>query len=181
MSKKSLIILIVAIVVVAGVAYWAGRSSNQVSPAKQGQVSTNPEQKVDTANWKTYSSKKYGFSFRYPIEGKVVENDSNIELQFNGLENWDKDLVDSERSMFITVKDLSTTNQAKLLKPYHYEDVGNYKVVVEENVFGAGQVAEAGPVRDFYLVTLKNIVLEIGIDRTDNNQKVVKAIIGTLW
>lgn len=52
----------------------AQQQTNQTPPPAQ--TTPPPSQ---TANWQTYNSSQYGFSFQYPIEWSVTDNGSTID------------------------------------------------------------------------------------------------------
>lgn len=69
-------------VLVGGVLVYTNYSNNQ---SKLNPQPTPTSTSDETANWKTYTNKKYGFSFKYP--SNWVENEGKIEekLGVNGV------------------------------------------------------------------------------------------------
>lgn len=70
---KFLVLLLIVFVFLAGIYYTSflkqqGSSSNK-----------SPESTLNTADWKTYSSTKYGFSFKYPLN-LFIRQDSRDEF-----------------------------------------------------------------------------------------------------
>lgn len=64
------------------------------TPASKTNISTNssnlnPSPSLYPANWKTYTSKKYQFSIRYPAEYQVQEDNSNMPLVIGPSQNTD--------------------------------------------------------------------------------------------
>ncbi len=65
-QKILVVVLIVAVVVLAGVLVW----QNWIKPAPV--VNNQPPASDETANWKTYTNGQYGFEFKYPKEFELT-------------------------------------------------------------------------------------------------------------
>lgn len=95
MNQKKLYILTI-VILVGAVGYFAfvkksepvaqqptPASTQTTIPAKIP-VSSTPTPRDETANWKTYTNAKYGFSLKYPSDWKIFEN-NNANAQDAGL------------------------------------------------------------------------------------------------
>ncbi len=84
-SNKSalyVVLVVVLLAVVGAGSYFLGQQSGTqtAQPAASIPTPTTPPTVPtpdETANWKTYSSSKYGFSFKYPSNYTVEENKGN--------------------------------------------------------------------------------------------------------
>lgn len=73
---KKLILLssaLLGVVFLAGCGQQPARQTQSTTPAPAAEQPTVNQ----TANWKTYTSEKYGFSFQYPNDWKLSENSGN--------------------------------------------------------------------------------------------------------
>ena len=114
MSKKAIITVVIAVVVLAAVggAVWyatrpslrqGGQENNPVVTENngqgsqdsnniennqlQGEVVGSPAADVDTSNWQTYRNEEYGFEVRYP-EGWGIKEENN-KLSFIDPDNYE--------------------------------------------------------------------------------------------
>ncbi|OGY92025.1 MAG: hypothetical protein A3H70_02015 [Candidatus Komeilibacteria bacterium RIFCSPLOWO2_02_FULL_48_11] len=184
MSKKSLIIIVV-VIVVAGVVYLASRSSNpgQTSTpiTEQSGNEVKNQNTIDTSNWKMYTNKKYGFTFKYPFSEKLEEaagtSGTLEEITINSPSSFDSGLGSG---IIIHINDRAsfrgTDSKDKTKK------IGNYEVIIQKNIFSASEAPEAVPDVDAYLVVLKNVVLEMVNYRAEGggDHTLDEAIISTL-
>lgn len=100
---NKIVLLVLLFVLVIGGAYYFGKQKGSIStvtqssPSPLASIPTN-----ETANWKTYSNNKYGFSFSYPEEfNVVVKNDTEAQFLLNIIsdsEEYDLDIDSIERS-----------------------------------------------------------------------------------
>lgn len=78
---SALIFLLVGVLVIAAIggAYYLGRSTTSTpSPVSTSQIPqpTIPSSSTDeTTRWKTYTNNKYGYSFKYPTDWTLEENE----------------------------------------------------------------------------------------------------------
>lgn len=98
--KKILLILATVIIIAIGAwGIWAYRQA-QVNGARVGDILAPTEMTTatstislalgdETANWKTYTNDKYGFSFKYPVEfDNIVNTEDKTQVAF-----FDKDHI----------------------------------------------------------------------------------------
>lgn len=82
MPKKAVMVIVVAIILLAGGAFayktWQGRQLAQQS------VQNQPATQDETVNWKTYKNDKYGLSFEYPkdwlLNDREVSDENGAEI-----------------------------------------------------------------------------------------------------
>lgn len=85
-SNIFLVISLLVIALIGGAIYFGKvnlpRTQTAVNPEQQVAKSTVDE----TANWKTYTSTKYGFSVKYPpeLENYILKNDNSFSISYPG-------------------------------------------------------------------------------------------------
>ena len=113
-----LIIILIAVMAVGGYLLY----QKQIKPVAVPQFSPSPvvspvispiaSSSADTANWKTYTNSKYGFTLKYPQNLSVKET-SNIII-FNAVGNKDNEtvfaLIVYENPNNLSLKDYETKN-----------------------------------------------------------------------
>ena len=77
MSKTSIIVLVVAVIALAGVVVWQGlvqpKPSSALPETNQPAVNQEQQNQDETAGWKTYRNEEYGFEIKYPPDWQFVE------------------------------------------------------------------------------------------------------------
>lgn len=94
MKPKHLISIIFAVIILAGLAWWASaRYPSTPSPAVNN-LPTPPDQ----ANWKTYRNEEFGFEFRYPstIAGQPVTITAPLPNTYNRYEVFNSQIPTGE-------------------------------------------------------------------------------------
>lgn len=90
------ILAVVALIVIAAALYFGGVFDTNTNSSANTAGNTNAETNTnvagttnttsntnfafDTANWRTYTSSTFDFSFKYPAEWRVFENDDQIAI-----------------------------------------------------------------------------------------------------
>lgn len=72
-----ILIIILAIVAVGGGVYYKHQKDKQSKPIEIGAQATTTDQ---VSGWKTYTNTKYGFSFQYPTDWRLLTDDSNSTI-----------------------------------------------------------------------------------------------------
>lgn len=78
----SLVLLVVLIITAIGGIVYLNKSPQKPTPSSPVDTSQSPQPTPDeTANWKTYTNKKYGFSIKYPPSLMFISNgDFNVDF-----------------------------------------------------------------------------------------------------
>ncbi len=179
-KHTQIIIIVLGLLIVVGVGYaWANRSSDQKGAREAVAEPATEKPDINTSDWKTYRNEEYGFSFRYPKDKILTEKKAELGLELligssDPLRKEGAQIFVRDRKKFDVSGWLKSLEEKKDRFPYHYENIGSYRVVVENDVIGEG------PLVDSYSVVLDNTQLGIGTLRSDKNRDLVENIIVTL-
>jgi len=117
------------------------------------------EEKVETANWKTYASTNLGVSFKYPDGTKIIEENDFIQIN-----NWEIKVYKNEnkkplKEWFESVFDRARNSQCEFMESNI--KVGDYQA----NLISTGSAEEACDNGGYYAIS-------------HTNSSVVKVILG---
>ncbi len=133
-----------------------------------------------TANWKTYTNTDYGFSFKYPGEWKVANNDSNssaidASVDVNTANGQSYYLIEISREKFASVDDY-IKNQNALINKTIAEGGPGTTLPAGENVTinginytklnNVGNGGGAAGSRDWYLTSKNGYVYKVEVEKT---------------
>ncbi len=148
MSKKPIIGIIVAVLLVSGYFVFSKKATAPIVNEQQNSLVTTTTNE-DISNWKTYRNDKYSFEFKYPTSATIKDNISNIVVnsQNGWVQIWTEDqgrgwfegqaVTSQER---ITVGGIKTMLFNYGINSYSYieKDSHRYSFVSEDSAMNTG-------------------------------------------
>lgn len=166
-QTQVLIIVVILAVFLGG--YYLGQQRIKPTPTPpQPIITPSPSPSDETANWKTYTSTRYNFTFRYPIQAKIEEPEGMVGLSVWGpTQVKDTDFYDG-----ISLRFSSGSLESKSLKFFVEEKVKqskeNAEIIVNPTEIKVGnltgytyRVRGLGEHTYIYLTPRYNTYLEI--------------------